>query len=558
MGDVINLLLLGEGGVGKTTFVNSFLNYFLFPNPETAREKGVAVAAPVVVSFTHERKQHSLEIKATTTQGLRSSEDGKFREYFIQASHRQVRLIDSVGFEELTRGEETFEDVFQQLKSLKELHGVCFLIKSSISRMSNLLESYLMQTLLAFDLYDVVKNVIFIFTSSGDVSFNTGHAFSVLTGFVDTIKSKIKVSIPLKEENVFCVENKGFLHFGIEGNGVRLNQEAIRIAKNNWNASSGECLRLLSYIENLQPYKFPVTGVAQELEQFILQKAFNLCDIFAENFNNLNTCETLLKGSKEARQLIHDIRSDPPAQHEKTRNKPDDLSKKSQHKYDQGSKNIKKRPYRKSLFQPGHPQQREGMHSKGFRSLGAHPQQSKNSTSHHGSQNSLLTEDESDSAKSPSNDRNAGKNSRKDDSKEHHSTSGTMTRTQDDMQGKLVFISEIVKNQENFIQNVFQSVKEQQNDILKNFLENMAKIELFLERNGTEGDAFKNKLMSFLSNTQRSVKFENLLKEYEQVQTRVRQAGPDIKEEDLKAFMDAIENTRIKQEVINSVCDYQK
>ena len=243
MGDVINLLLLGEGGVGKTTFVNSFFNYFTFPNPETARANGVEVVAPVTAFFTSSGKQHSVPIKPTTTYEPRSSTDGKFREYVIQASHRQVRLIDSVGFEELTRGEETFEDVFQQLKSLKELHGVCFLIKSSISRMSNLLESYLMQTLLAFDLYDVVKNVIFIFTSSGDVSFSTGHALSVLRGFVDTIKSRIGASIPLKEQNVFCVENKGFLHFGMERNRVNFHQEAIRIAMNNWNVSSGECLR---------------------------------------------------------------------------------------------------------------------------------------------------------------------------------------------------------------------------------------------------------------------------------------------------------------------------
>ena len=67
------------------------------------------------------------------------------------------------------------------------------------------------------------------------------------------------------------------------------------------------------------------------------------------------------------------------------------------------------------------------------------------------------------------------------------------------MQEKLIRISEIAKNQENFIQNAFKSVERQQEDIHKNFLENIAKMEIFLERNGTGGDAFKKQLMSFLS-----------------------------------------------------------
>ena len=41
------------------------------------------------------------------------------------------------------------------------------------------------------------------------------------------------------------------------------------------------------------------------------------------------------------------------------------------------------------------------------------------------------------------------------------------------------------------------------------------------------------------------VKFENLLEEYERVQIKLRETGPDIKEEDLKAFTDEIENTRL-------------
>ena len=207
----INLLLLGEHGVGKTTFVNSLINYFHYENIETFSKNTPIVAAPQRVSVVDTNfKEVSLSLNANIDAKSKFKPNTRRKEYFVPVDGHRLRLIDSPGFEISKDGQPELNTLSLPCH-LRELHAVCFFLRSSDTQISRSFEDLMRQIVAKLDAA-AHKNFIFIFTRGKKVSFSASSAQYALMRFVNTIKSTTPgINTPIGTENLFCVDNEAFV-----------------------------------------------------------------------------------------------------------------------------------------------------------------------------------------------------------------------------------------------------------------------------------------------------------------------------------------------------------
>ncbi|CAF4270827.1 unnamed protein product, partial [Rotaria magnacalcarata] len=147
----INILLLGESGVGKSTFINAFVNYLKFDDLMHA-EKNPTVLIPVSFTiaigdnFTEHAIKHEGEdtlsnedhddLGRSVTQHCKSYvftlKDGKNR-------RQKLRIIDTPGIGD-TQGsnqdDKNMQHVLSYINNLTHLNAICILLKPNNSRLT--------------------------------------------------------------------------------------------------------------------------------------------------------------------------------------------------------------------------------------------------------------------------------------------------------------------------------------------------------------------------------------------------------------------------------------
>jgi GTP-binding protein EngB required for normal cell division len=89
-------------------------------------------------------------------------------EYFVKnkSNNSVYRLIDTPGFgdtEGYERDEKTLDFIRSKLSSLKQIHMIIFVMKSTMTRL-NIHQKYVMQSLMNLFTKDYIKNIMFLLT----------------------------------------------------------------------------------------------------------------------------------------------------------------------------------------------------------------------------------------------------------------------------------------------------------------------------------------------------------------------------------------------------------
>ena len=128
-----NIMIIGETGVGKSTWIHCFINYMQSINIEENNR---------YLLFDEEKLQQEYEKIHNTKKPLGSSITDKLEIYDIKGSmlyNNPIRLIDTPGFGD-TRGESYDEGIIDDIKNLFEsskidtLHAICIIFKGNETR----------------------------------------------------------------------------------------------------------------------------------------------------------------------------------------------------------------------------------------------------------------------------------------------------------------------------------------------------------------------------------------------------------------------------------------
>ncbi|KAK9971310.1 hypothetical protein ABG768_024684 [Culter alburnus] len=146
------VLLLGETGVGKTTLINTMVNYLL----------GVEFEDEIWYEITEE---------AARDQSESQTSEITMYEVCPVKSPMSLTIIDTPGYGD-TRGLERDLEVaenlailFQSIDGVREIDAVCFVIQASKNRLSDR-QHYIISSVLSLFGKDIVKNIVFLITHS--------------------------------------------------------------------------------------------------------------------------------------------------------------------------------------------------------------------------------------------------------------------------------------------------------------------------------------------------------------------------------------------------------
>lgn len=264
----INILLLGETGVGKSTFINAFVNYLTFNTLEQAASSPPAVVIPVSYLLTTGDNFEEKTVKFgnidddSTTENFNNQGESvtqQCRSYIFPLSHiigKTIRIIDTPGFGD-TRGldqdDMNIKHILEFINELTHLDAVCFLVKPNISRLHISFRTCLSQL---FDLLgpNARENIIFCCTNARSTFYSLGDTGPLLRAMLDSLSIR---DIPFKKDNTFFFDSESFRYLVALQNGIRFSAEDTQEYSKSWTNSVDESNRLINYIcTELIPYSF--------------------------------------------------------------------------------------------------------------------------------------------------------------------------------------------------------------------------------------------------------------------------------------------------------------
>ncbi|CAF1345238.1 unnamed protein product [Rotaria sordida] len=256
--NTINILLLGETGVGKSTFINAFVNYLTHKTLKVAEQGKPVVIIPVsfVITTGNNFQEHTVKFGdldsfnnedfdhpgQSVTQNCRS-----YVFHFNHINTTKIRIIDTPGFGD-TRGvhqdDINMQYTLEYINDLTHLDAICFLLKPNTSRINVFFATYLNQ-LFDFLGSNACQNVIFCFTNARSTFYTPGDTAPLLKSILKSIKIG---EIPFKKENTFCFDNESFRYLVALQNNIKFDTIEHSEYNNSWSKSVEESNRLLDYI----------------------------------------------------------------------------------------------------------------------------------------------------------------------------------------------------------------------------------------------------------------------------------------------------------------------
>ncbi|PKC59501.1 hypothetical protein RhiirA1_540444 [Rhizophagus irregularis] len=222
----INILLLGETGVGKSTFINAFANYLKFNTLDNAKSGDIEVLIPPEFTYMDDNYE-TVTIKI-----------------------RLIRLID-------TRSEndkKNFENILWYISHYQYLNGICILLKPNNSRYS-IVFKYCILELLTHLHKSVKDNIVFCFTNTRETHYRPGNTLQPLKKQLEKLKKQTKSGVEIKVHKniIYCFDNESFGYLAAIKE-IKFTQNEEQNLAESWKISVDESLRLIKYLVKRQPH----------------------------------------------------------------------------------------------------------------------------------------------------------------------------------------------------------------------------------------------------------------------------------------------------------------
>lgn len=245
--DSINILLVGERGVGKSTFINAFVNYLTFGTVGQAQSRQPIVLKPlsfrIMTNDTFEEKKITFgDIDQLVTQ--------RCYKYIFDLPRNNGKKLCIIDTPSLEDGYEFGQHILDYVNTLGHLNAVCFLLLPDASRLSTSFQSCFAQLMNRLG-RNFRENIIFCFTNALMTLSDPGTTAALLRKMFTSLQMN---DIPFSRNNTFFFENESFRYLLAVKNGIDFTDDDEAGYTASWPESVIESNRLLIYIQNRRPY----------------------------------------------------------------------------------------------------------------------------------------------------------------------------------------------------------------------------------------------------------------------------------------------------------------
>jgi predicted GTPase len=273
----INVLLLGQTGVGKTTFINAFANYIVNDTLEQAVNDEMQVVIPSSFSFTDPETFNERMIvigdenEYEQFKKFGESNTQQCRSFVFPIGDRNLRLIDTPGIGD-TRGLEqdtkNFHEILTYIAQYEHLNAVFIMFKPNEERLTVFFR-FSVNELLRHLHVGAKDNIVFVFTNARSTFFMPGSSKKILEELLEKHRRENNVEVPFSRENTFLFDSEPFRYLALRKNGIRLDNEQTQSYTKSWDHSVREYSRLMEHVNKCELHAISNTLSLNEAEQLV-------------------------------------------------------------------------------------------------------------------------------------------------------------------------------------------------------------------------------------------------------------------------------------------------
>jgi GTPase SAR1 family protein len=319
---VRNILILGETGVGKSTWINGLANYIHYRDLEQALEPNSKLFVPIPTQYeVNDDKGGYKKIPIRDDSYIPTDQDNEC--FVTGASSTQMpithslcmndftyKLIDTPGMGDVRGVEQdklNMQSILAVLAAIDNLHCICILMKPNITRLTPSF-TYCIMELLTHLHKSSSQNIVFCFTNTRSTFYEAPETLKCLKAFFqDSLKNK-EVKIDLNPSKTFFFDNEGFRLLALAKNGVQFKENVIKDFSGSWSKSSEETGRLLDLVEPTIPHKVEDTISLNEAKQLIMNMAVPLQNVCVAISNTLKKIGNYQDDKNKTEKEVHNFK----------------------------------------------------------------------------------------------------------------------------------------------------------------------------------------------------------------------------------------------------------
>jgi GTPase SAR1 family protein len=318
----INILILGETGVGKSTFINALVNYLEFASLDDAigaeKLNWVIPCSFQLQMMDRDNPERPIEEKRIKIGSSDDEKDGSRGDSATQKttvypvtftkdeSTYTVRLIDTPGIGDI-RGvefdQQNMADILSTLSGYEELHGILILLKSNAARLT-ITFRYCVKELLTHLHHSAAANMAFGFTNTRISNYTPGDTYGPLKALLDQHSN---VGLGLTNYTTYCFDSESFRYLAAHKSGIMMPNKPD--FERSWKQSRDETIRLMNYFRSKKPHIVKNTLSLNGARRLISELTKPMADISNIIRVNIGIIEDQVQDLKDQKMTGDKLRS---------------------------------------------------------------------------------------------------------------------------------------------------------------------------------------------------------------------------------------------------------
>ncbi|RIA81664.1 hypothetical protein C1645_547454 [Glomus cerebriforme] len=313
----INILLLGETGVGKSTFINAFVNYLKFDTLSEAKSGNMEVLISSQFTLTDENyDMKTIKIGNDDSNeqlekvGMSATQECKSYAFYA-AENKIVRLIDTPGIGD-TRGidqdKKNFENILKYISHHRYINGICILLKPNNSRLTVVFR-FCIQELLSHLHRNAKDNIVFCFTNARGTFYRPGDTLPPLKIQLGELKKRSSVEIKVNQDTIYCFDNESFRFLAALKENMPFTEADEQNFAESWKKSVDESLRLIQYLVTRQPHQVKDTlslNNARNIVVFLSKPLAEIGQLIQTNIKLIKEQQNEISNSNKTIEQLRD------------------------------------------------------------------------------------------------------------------------------------------------------------------------------------------------------------------------------------------------------------